>query len=182
MKKRCRWVEGQPELYLKYHDEEWGTPSRDEAYLYELFLLECFQAGLSWWIILKKREAFRKAFDGFDVHKIAAYDEQKLQSLLEDSSIIRSKGKILAAINNAQCVLEIVKSHGSFSNYLWGFSDNQVIRYDDGLFRTTSDISDCMSKDMKKRGMKYVGSVTIYSFLQAAGIIDDHEEGCFRHL
>lgn len=181
MKKRCAWVEGKPDLYLKYHDEEWGTASRDEAYLYELFLLECFQAGLSWWIILKKREAFRQAFDGFDVHKIANYDETKIEQLLQNEAIIRSKGKIGAAVHNAKCVLNIMEEYGSFSKYLWGFTNNQVIHNVDNEFRTTSELSDRMSKDMKKRGMKYVGSVTIYSFLQAAGIVDDHEAGCFKH-
>jgi DNA-3-methyladenine glycosylase I len=179
--KRCAWVNENSELYCAYHDSEWGTPLHDEKAMYELFLLEAFQAGLSWITILKKREDFRKAFDGFDVEKIAQYDEEKIQSLLQDAGNIRSRGKIAGAIRNAKVILELQKEFGSFCNYLWSFSDGKVVFSKDGAYRTTSPLSDRMAADMKKRGMRYVGSVTIYSFLQAAGIVNDHDKTCFRY-
>ncbi len=180
-KKRCYWVNPQNELYCRYHDEEWGTPIRDDQTMYELFLLETFQAGLSWITILRKREAFRAAFDSFDVKKVAAYGEEKIGQLLQDAAIIRSRGKIAGAIANAKIVLELQKEFGSFCNYLWNFSDGKVVIQKEGGYRTTSPISDRMSADMKKRGMRYVGSVTIYSFLQAAGLVNDHEKSCYRY-
>lgn len=179
--KRCYWVNPQNELYCRYHDLEWGTPIRDDQTMYELFLLETFQAGLSWITILKKREAFRAAFDGFDVEKVASYGEDKIALLLLDAAIIRSRGKISGAIANAKIVLDLQKEFGSFCNYLWSFSNRKVVVQKDGGFRTTSPISDSMSADMKRRGMRYVGSVTLYSFLQAAGIVNDHEKGCYRY-
>lgn len=179
--KRCYWVNPQNELYCRYHDVEWGTPIRDDQTMYELFLLETFQAGLSWITILKKREAFRAAFDGFDVEKVASYGEEKIGLLLQDAAIIRSRGKISGAIANAKIVLELQKEFGSFCNYLWSFSNGKVVVQKDGGYRTTSPISDSMSADMKRRGMRYVGSVTLYSFLQAAGIVNDHEKGCYRY-
>ena len=178
---RCNWVNPQNELYCRYHDEEWGTPIRDDQAMYELFLLETFQAGLSWITILKKREAFRTAFDGFNVEKVATYGEEKVNLLLQDAAIIRSRGKIAGAIQNAKIVLELQKEFGSFCDYLWSFSGGKVVYQKSGGFRTTSPISDAMSADMKKRGMRYVGSVTIYSFLQAAGLVNDHEKGCYRY-
>ncbi|MEN6417717.1 MAG: DNA-3-methyladenine glycosylase I [Clostridiaceae bacterium] len=181
-KKRCFWVNPQNELYCRYHDEEWGTPIRDDQTMYELFLLETFQAGLSWITILRKREAFRAAFDGFDVEKVAAYGEEKINLLLQDAAIIRSRGKIIGAIANAKIVQELQKEFGSFCNYLWSFSGGKVVVHKSGGYRTTSPISDRMSVDMKKRGMRYVGSVTIYSFLQAAGLVNDHEAGCYRYI
>ena len=179
--KRCYWVNPQNELYCMYHDLEWGTPIRDDRTMYELFLLETFQAGLSWITILKKREAFRAAFDGFDVEKVASYGEDKIALLLQDAAIIRSRGKISGAIANAKIVLDLQKEFGSFCNYLWSFSNGKVVVQKDGGFRTTSPISDNMSADMKRRGMRYVGSVTLYSFLQAAGIVNDHEKSCYRY-
>ena len=179
--KRCYWVNPQNELYCRYHDLEWGTPIRDDQTMYELFLLETFQAGLSWITILKKREAFRAAFDGFDVEKVASYGEDKIALLLQDAAIIRSRGKISGAIANAKIVLDLQKEFGSFCNYLWSFSNRKVVVQKDGGFRTTSPISDSMSADMKRRGMRYVGSVTLYSFLQAAGIVNDHEKSCYRY-
>lgn len=179
--KRCYWVNPLNELYCRYHDLEWGTPIRDDQTMYELFLLETFQAGLSWITILKKREAFRAAFDGFDVEKVASYGEDKIALLLQDAAIIRSRGKISGAIANAKIVLELQKEFGSFCNYLWSFSNGKVVVQKDGGFRTTSPISDSMSADMKRRGMRYVGSVTLYSFLQAAGIVNDHEKSCYRY-
>jgi DNA-3-methyladenine glycosylase I len=180
-KKRCFWVREDSPLYCAYHDEEWGTPIRDDQSMYALFLLELFQAGLSWITLLKKRDAFSAAFDGFDVEKIAAYDEQKVEDLLQDAGIIRSRGKIEAAISNAKIVLELKREFGSFCNYLWGFSGGKVVLSLDGQPRATSPLSDRISVDMKKRGMRYAGSVTIHSFLQAAGIVNEHEESCYRY-
>ncbi|MCE5189697.1 MAG: DNA-3-methyladenine glycosylase I [Eubacteriales bacterium] len=178
--RRCSWVNEQSELYCKYHDEEWGTPIRDDAKMYELFLLELFQAGLSWVTILKKREAFRAAFDGFDVEKIARYGEEKIGQLLMNADIIRSRRKIEAAVVNARAVLEIQREYGSFCRYLWSFSNGKVIRNPSESYRTVSKLSDRITEDMKRRGIRYAGSVTIYSFLQAAGMINDHETACFR--
>ena len=180
-KPRCMWVNPQNELYCAYHDAEWGTPIRDDADMYALFLLETFQAGLSWITILRKREAFRRAFDGFDPAKVAAYGEEKVNALLQDAGIIRCRGKIEGAIQNAKVVLEIQKEFGSFCAYIWSFSGGKTIFRKDGGFITTSPLSDAVSADMKRRGMRYVGSVTIYSYLQAAGIVNDHEKGCYRY-
>ncbi|HIX80576.1 MAG TPA: DNA-3-methyladenine glycosylase I, partial [Candidatus Erysipelatoclostridium merdavium] len=166
-------------LYQDYHDYEWGVPVYDDEKLYEMFLLETFQAGLSWITILKKREAFKEAFDNFDVNKIAAYNEDKVAELLNNEKIIRSKRKINAAIKNAQIFIDIQKEFGSFSKYLWGYTDYQIIKNEDDKIKTTSSLSDCISADLKKRGMSFVGSITIYSYLQAVGIVNDHETDCF---
>lgn len=178
---RCIWVDPKNELYCAYHDAEWGTPIRNDAAMYELFLLETFQAGLSWITILKKREAFRAAFDGFDPEKVALYGEEKVAGLLQDAGIIRCRGKIEGAIQNAKIVLELKKEFSSFCAYIWGFTGGKVVFQKNGAYRTTSAVSDAMSADMKRRGMRYVGSVTIYSFLQAAGVVNDHERACFRY-
>lgn len=178
---RCFWVRADNALYCAYHDEEWGTPIRDDESMYALFLLELFQAGLSWITLLKKREAFRAAFDGFDVEKIAHYGEDKVQELLQNAGIIRSRGKIEAAIQNAKIVLDLMREYGSFCNYLWSFSGGKVVLSPSGEPRATSPLSDRMAADMKKRGMRYAGSVTIHSFLQAAGIVNEHEAGCYRY-
>lgn len=180
-KKRCFWVREDSPLYCAYHDEEWGTPIRDDHSMYALFLLELFQAGLSWITLLKKRDAFSAAFDGFDVVKIASYGEDKIASLLQDAGIIRSRGKIEAAIGNAKIVLELQREFGSFCNYLWSFSGGKVVLSPDDQPRATSPLSDRISADMKKRGMRYAGSVTIHSFLQAAGIVNEHEQKCYRY-
>lgn len=179
--KRCFWVDEKSEIYKKYHDEEWGVPKHDDHELFELLILESFQAGLSWITILKKRENFRKAFDNFDIERISKYDENKISELLANSGIIRSRNKIAAAISNAKIFLEIQEEFGSFSNYIWGFTDNKVIKNTSGNIITSSPLSDKISKDLKKRGMKYVGTVIIYSYLQAIGIIDDHDKDCFRY-
>ena len=179
--KRCFWVDENSEIYVKYHDEEWGVPNHNDRDLFELLILEGFQAGLSWITVLKKREAFRKAFDNFDVKKVSEYDEEKINALLENKDIIRSRGKITAAINNAKIFIEIQKDFGSFSNYIWGFTDNKVIKNTTGEIPVKTELSDMVSKDLKKRGMKYTGSVIIYSYLQAIGIVDDHEKDCFRY-
>ena len=177
---RCSWAKG--ELMEKYHDEEWGVPTRDEQMLYEMLLLEAFQAGLSWYVVLSKRENFRRAFDGFDAHKIAAYSEDKIDELAKEEGLIRCRRKISGAVINAQVYLQIVEEFGSFAAYLDSFTSGGVITNDTGIFQTTSPLSDAISKDLRKRGMKYMGSVTVYSYLQAVGIVNDHEPQCFRHV
>lgn len=174
--KRCSWVSSITE---KYHDEEWGRPSKEDKYLFELFLLESFQAGLSWAIILKKREAFREAFDNFDVNKIAEYSSEKIESLLENREIVRSKSKISASISNAKNFKKIQQEFGSFSNYIWSFTDNETIQNTDEIHHTTTPLSDKIAKELKKRGMKFMGSVTTYAYLQAIGIVNNHEPQCF---
>lgn len=176
--KRCNWVNEKNDLYVKYHDEEWGVSSYDDNYLFEMLLLESFQAGLSWECILNKRESFREAFDDFDYKKIACYDDKKINSLLNNSGIIRNKLKIKAAINNARIFMNIQKDYKTFSNYIWGFNNNEIVVNKDDNFRTTSPLSDKISNDLKRRGMKFVGSTIIYSYLQAIGIINDHELNC----
>ena len=179
--KRCFWVDEKSEIYLKYHDEEWGVPKYDDRELFELLVLESFQAGLSWLTVLKKREAFRDAFDNFDVNKVAFYNEAKVESLLQNENIIRSRGKINAAINNAKIFIGIQKEYGSFSNYIWGFTDNKIIKNVSNKIPVSTPLSDKISNDLKKRGMKYVGTVIIYSYLQSIGIVNDHEKDCFRY-
>lgn len=179
--KRCFWVDEKSEIYTKYHDEEWGIPKHDDHELFELLILESFQAGLSWITILKKRENFRKAFDNFDIQKVANYNNEKIAELLSNTGIIRSKNKILSAINNAKIFIQIQKDFGSFANYIWSFTDNKVLKNTTGKIITSSSLSDEISKDLKKRGMKYVGTVIIYSYLQAIGIIDDHDQNCFKY-
>lgn len=179
--KRCFWVDEKSEIYTKYHDEEWGIPKHDDHELFELLILESFQAGLSWITILKKRENFRKAFDNFDIQKVANYNNEKIAELLSNTGIIRSKNKILSAINNAKIFMQIQKDFGSFANYIWSFTDNKVLKNTTGKIITSSSLSNEISKDLKKRGMKYVGTVIIYSYLQAIGIIDDHDQNCFKY-
>lgn len=179
--KRCFWVDEKSEIYVKYHDEEWGVPKYDDKELFELLILESFQAGLSWLTILKKREAFRIAFDNFDIDKVADYDEVKINELLNNPNIIRCKNKIKSAINNAKIFKEIQKEFDSFSNYIWSYTDNKVIKNTTGKIIVSSSLSDKISKDLKKRGMKYVGTVIIYSYLQAIGVVDDHDKGCFKY-
>lgn len=176
LRKRCRWVNLNNPLYVKYHDEEWGVPVHDDHALFEMLTLECFQAGLSWECVLNKREAFREAYEGFDLDKVCAFDVAKVQELLDNPGIIRNRLKIEASINNAKVFKSIEEEKGSFDKYLWSWSDGEVIVESDV---TTSALSDAVSKDLKKRGMKFVGSTTIYAFLQAVGIINSHEPGCF---
>lgn len=175
---RCRWVNLDNSLYVKYHDEEWAVPSYDDRYLFEMLVLESFQAGLSWECILNKRDAFRYSFDNFDYNKVSKYDSKKIDELLGNKNIVRNRLKIESAINNAKVFINIQKEYGSFSNYIWHFSNNKVIINKTDVFSTTSSLSDTISTDLKKRGMKFVGSVIIYSYLQAIGIINDHELGC----
>ena len=177
-KRRCSWANPKNELYVRYHDEEWGVPIRDDSKLFEMLILECFQAGLSWECVLNKREAFREAFDEFDLEKVCAYDSKKLESLKENSGIIRNGLKIDASLINAKVFRSIQKEFGSFSTYLWSWSGGKIIN-ENGL--TSSPLSDAISKDLKKRGMKFVGTIVIYAYLQAVGIINSHEEMCFLH-
>ncbi len=182
-KKRCAWC-GNDALYVQYHDEEWGVPIRDDDSLFEFLILETFQAGLSWITILKKRENFRKALDGFDYRKIAKYSDVKFESLMQDPGIVRNKLKIKATISNAKAFMEIQKEFGSFSNYIWGFTDNMVVKnkwkkHTDAP--ATTDLSDIVSKDLKKRGFKFVGSTVMYAHLQATGMVNDHTVDCFRY-
>ena len=176
---RCSWVNLENPTYVKYHDEEWGHPSKEDGHLFEMLLLESFQAGLSWECILNKRDNFRNAFDQFDYKKIANYKEEKIQELLNNKGIIRSRRKIEATINNAKIFISIQKEWGSFSKYIWHFTNGKIIKNKNNIFNTTSPLSDEISKDLKKRGMKFVGSIMIYSYLQAIGIINDHEKECF---
>lgn len=179
--KRCHWVDEKSEIYIKYHDEEWGIPVYDDRKLFELLILESFQAGLSWLCILKKREAFRIALDNFDVIKISKYNDTKIDELLKNKDIVRCRRKIDALINNAKIFLSIREEFGTFSNYIWKFTNGNVIKNVDNKIKTTSPLSDKVSNDLKKRGMKYVGSVIIYSYLQAIGVIDDHELECYKY-
>lgn len=179
--KRCFWVDENSQIYKDYHDNEWGIPKYDDKELFELLILESFQAGLSWITVLKKRDAFRKAFDNFDVNKVANYDENKINELLNNEGIIRSQNKIRSAILNANIFISIQKEFGSFSNYIWKFTNGKVIKNKNDKFEVSTPLSNEISKDLKKRGMKYVGTVIIYSYLQAAGIVNDHETTCFRY-
>ena len=172
---RCGWAKGEKDIL--YHDTEWGVPSHDDGYIFEMLILEGFQAGLSWNTILQKRENFRKAFDNFDYRKMAEYDEMKLNELLKNEGIIRNRLKINSTVTNARAFMKVQKEFGSFAKYIWNFTNNKrIINKWKELSEVpaTSELSDKISKDLKKRGFKFVGSTIIYSFLQAIGIIDDH--------
>lgn len=182
-KHRCGWCEGDP-LYEAYHDKEWGVPVYDDQTIFEFLILETFQAGLSWITVLRKRENFREAFDGFDYKKMAVYSEEKIQDLLSNPGIIRNKLKVRSAVTNAQAFIKIQEEFGSFSKYIWGFVDatpiqNKVENYKEAP--ATTEISDKLSKDLKKRGFKFVGSTVIYAHMQATGMVNDHEIHCFRY-
>jgi DNA-3-methyladenine glycosylase I len=183
MKHRCFWATDS-KLYLEYHDNEWGQPVYDDKTLFEFLLLETFQAGLSWITILNKRENFRKAFDHFDYKKISKYTESKYESLLQDAGIVRNKLKIRSAISNAQLFMEVQQEFGSFSKYIWAFVDDKPIinkfkeRKD---VPATTPLSDEISKDLKKRGFKFVGSTIIYAYMQATGMVNDHTIDCFKY-
>jgi len=176
--KRCNWVNLNNPVYIKYHDEEWCTPSYDDKYLFEMLLLESFQAGLSWECVLNKREHFRKVFDNFNYQLIANYNEEKIEELKNNPNIIRNSLKIKATINNAKIFMDIQKEYGSFCNYIWHFTGGKIIKNIDDELKTTSPLSDEVSNDLKLRGMKFIGSTIIYSYLQAIGIINDHEMNC----
>ncbi len=182
-KHKCGWCVGDP-LYESYHDNEWGVPVKDDDTLFEFLILETFQAGLSWITILRKRENFRKAFDNFDYRKIARYDQVKIDELLQDVGIIRNKLKVNATVTNAQAFMRIQDEFGSFSDYIWAFVDHSPIKnnfkdYRNAPARTL--LSDEISKDLKKRGFKFVGSTVIYAHMQATGMVNDHEIYCFRY-
>lgn len=175
-KPRCRWCNTSNPLYVLYHDHEWGVPVHDDARLFEMLLLESFQAGLSWECVLNKREAFRHAFDNFDYEAIANYSEIKLADLAQDKAIIRNKLKIKAAVSNARVFISIRREFGTFDSYIWGGTSGKTI-VETG--RATSPLSDRVSLDLRRRGMRFVGSTIVYSFLQAIGVINSHEDGCF---
>jgi len=180
---RCKWVSDDP-LYIAYHDEEWGVPLFNEQRLFEFLILETFQAGLSWITVLRKRENFRKAFDGFDVEKVAAFDEAKIASLMEDAGIIRNGAKIRAAVSNAQAFIQVQKDYGSFREYIWGFVDGKPIQ--NGFTELNqvppkTELAESISKDLKKRGFKFVGPTVVYAHMQATGMVNDHTIDCFRH-
>lgn len=176
--KRCHWVNLANPRYVVYHDQEWGKPNHDERYLFEMLVLESFQAGLSWECVLNKRDNFRVAFDNFAYAKVATYGDDKVAALMNDAGIIRNRRKISAAINNAKIFMAVQKEFGSFAGYLWHFTDGKQVVNRDGAVRATSPLSDAISRDLQKRGMRFVGSTIIYSYLQAVGIIDDHEPNC----
>lgn len=181
---RCGWCAGDA-LYEAYHDKEWGVPVKDDATLFEFLVLEAFQAGLSWITILRKRENFRKAFDSFDYKKIAKYDEAKIASLLQDAGIVRNRLKVRATVTNAQAFIQVQKEFGSFSNYIWYFVDGKQIKNKVKNYKhapANTKISDALSKELKKRGFKFVGSTVIYAYMQATGLVNDHEVGCFRYV
>lgn len=177
---RCSWANPKNPLYVSYHDEEWGVPCHDERMLFEMLILEGFQAGLSWECVLNKRAAFRAAFDNFDVLKVVKYSESKLTELAANSAIIRNRLKVNASVSNARVFIQIQEEYGSFDRYIWSFTEGKVI-HEPCDQRTTSPLSDTISKDLKKRGMKFVGSTIIYSYLQAIGVINGHLEGCWKH-
>lgn len=179
---RCNWKNlEKSEIYIDYHDNEWGVPSYDDAYLFEMFVLESFHCGLSWLLILKKREAFRQAFDGFDANEIVDYDENKILNLLDNKDIVRNRAKILATIENAKSFLKVVEEYGSFSNYIWGFTNGKVEYYPFDGVTTRNELSDKVAKDLKKRGFKFMGTVTCFSYLEAIGIMNNHSINCFRY-
>lgn len=183
-KTRCAWCE-KDDLYRKYHDEEWGVPVYDDPTLFEFLILETFQAGLSWYTVLAKRDSFRKAFDHFDYYKIANYTEEKIQELMLDAGIIRNQLKIRAAVSNAIAFMKVQEEFGSFSEYIWGFVDGKPI---DNKLQSLKDIpattplSDAISKDLKKRGFKFVGSTVVYAHMQATGMVNDHVANCWKRV
>ncbi len=180
---RCDWSVQNP-LMIKYHDEEWGVPVHNDQELFEHLSLDSFQAGLSWQTVLNKRDNFREAFDNFDIHKVAQYSQEKVSLLLENKGIIRNRQKIEAAINNANKVIEIIEEYGSFDRYIWGFTQGQTLHNSFKFMSdipATSDASDAMSKSLRAKGFKFVGSTICYAFMQATGMVNDHVTSCFRY-
>lgn len=176
--KRCKWCNLENEKYIKYHDEEWEKENFNDNYLFEMLILESFQAGLSWECVLNKRDAFKKAYDNFDINKIINYDENKINELLNNKDIIRNKLKIKASINNAKIFKKIQNEYKSFNNYLKSFTKG-ITLYE--INQTRNELSDKLSNDLKKRGMKFVGTIVIYSYLQAIGVIYSHDKECFLY-
>ncbi|AZV43050.1 DNA-3-methyladenine glycosylase [Peribacillus asahii] len=184
MMKRCMWVKTKEPLYMEYHDKEWGVPVYDDKILFEMLCLEGAQAGLSWWTVLQKRENYRSAFDQFEAEKIVQYTDEKLQLLIENQGIIRNKMKIYSVVTNAKAFLKIQQEYGSFSSYIWSFVDNKPIINNWETAKdvpTSNEISDKMSKQLKRDGFKFVGSTICYSYMQAVGMVNDHTLECFRH-
>jgi DNA-3-methyladenine glycosylase I len=184
IKTRCAWCE-KDDLYRKYHDEEWGVPVYDDQKLFEFLILETFQAGLSWHTILRKRENFRQAFDDFEYKKVAQYTEEKIQELLQDTGIIRNKLKIRSAVSNAIAFLKVQEEFGSFNTYIWKFADGKPIINNPKTLKdvpATTPLSDAISKDLKKRGFKFVGSTVVYAHMQATGMVNDHVEDCWKTI
>lgn len=182
MKKRCSWANPKNGIYLKYHDEEWGAPVYDDRVLFEFLILEWAQAGLSWETVLKKRENYREVFDQFNYEKIAEYSEEKIQELLQNAWIIRNKLKVRSAVKNAKIFIQIRKEFWSFSQYLWNYVDRkQIVNHPTTLSEVSAstELSDIISKDLKKRGMSFVGTTIIYAYLQAVWVVDDHVVDCF---
>ncbi len=180
---RCNWPNLEnSQIYIDYHDNEWGIASYDDHHLFEMFILESFHCGLSWLLILKKRDAFRKAFDNFDAKIIANYNEDKVLELMNNADIVRNKAKILATIQNAKSYLKVAHEFGSFSNYLWSFTDNKIVYNPFDGVTTKNELSDTVSKDLKKRGFKFMGTVTCFSYLEAVGIMNDHSKNCFKYI
>ncbi|MCG8369238.1 MAG: DNA-3-methyladenine glycosylase I [Proteobacteria bacterium] len=181
---RCKWAEGVGLDYIRYHDEEWGVPVRDDRVQFEFLILEGAQAGLSWSTILAKREGYRKAFAGFDPVKVARFTKKRIEKLLQDPSIVRNRLKVESTVTNAKAFLAVQEEFGSFSDYIWAFVDGEPIR---NRFRRDRDIpatspeSDALSKDLKKRGFRFVGSTIVYAHMQATGLVNDHVTGCFRY-
>lgn len=178
---RCSWA-GELPIYIEYHDKEWGRPVHDDNRLFEMLILEGMQAGLSWITVLKKRKAFREAFDDFDPNKVALYDEAKMQELLANAGIIRNRLKVSAAVTNAKAFLEIQKKHGSFDKFIWAYVDHTPIRNHWEKMEqipASTVLSDQISKDLKKLGFKFVGSTIVYAFMQAIGMVNDHVTNCF---
>jgi len=181
--KRCHWVD-ESQVYQQYHDVEWGVPSYDDQHLFEMLILEGVQAGLSWITILKKREGYRKAFDQFNAEKMARYTDKKIEKLLLNPEIVRNRLKVNAARTNAQCYLQVLKEYDSFSDYIWQFVNFKPIKNKWQNFKdipVTTGESDAMSRDLKKRGFKFVGSTICYAYMQAVGMVNDHEKQCFRY-
>ena len=178
---RCTWVNLNNKLYIDYHDKYWGRPSYDDDYLFEMLMLESFQAGLSFECILNKRNNFKKAFDNFNYNKISKYDDKKINELMQNKGIIRNKLKIKAIINNAKIFIKIREEYKIFSNYIWHFTNNKIVKNETDKIPTHNDLSDKISKDLKSRGMSFVGTVIIYSDLQSIGIINDHEKKCYLY-
>ena len=176
---RCSWCE-KDDLYRDYHDNEWGNPVYDDDTLFEFLVLETFQAGLSWYTILSKRENFRKVFDQFDYKKVANYDEKKVEQLMQDAGIIRNQLKIRGTISNAIAFMKVQEEFGSFSKYIWGFVDHKPIVNSSQSAPATTPLSDTISKDLKKRGFKFVGSTVVYAHMQATGMVNDHADNCWK--
>lgn len=182
--KRCPWVDLSKPDYIAYHDEEWGVPVHDDRLLFELLILEGAQAGLSWETILRKRDRYREVYDGFDPARVALFDERRIAQLLADPGIVRNRLKVHASVGNARAFLDVQQEHGGFDAYIWSFVDGRPVQNSWrslGELPARTPVSDAMSRDLQRRGFKFVGSTICYAFMQAAGLVNDHETGCFRH-